>query len=164
MAAPSPVAGNRPGCAATQTLTGSGLVPVDGLGRSVRRGRTPIPVTKRMVHAFLQAPAHYSIEAALRWGQVHALGGDAWLTEALVATQLGRSFEHDDFWVTAIRFFIANPLLDRCHVGPIVDYLQHQRFEARVVFVAPGVRERQPPPQPNLSMHGRTADHLPRPW
>ena len=131
-----------------------------GSGESARHGRAPIAVTKRMAHAFLQAPAHYSIEAALRWGQVHALGGDARLTEALVATQLGRTFEHDDFWVTVIRFFVANPLLDRCHVGPIVDYLQHQRFEARVVFVAPGVRERQQPPQPNLSMHGRTADAL----
>lgn len=72
----------------------------------------------------------------------------------------GRSFKHDDFWITAIRFFIANPLLDRCHVGPIVDYLQHQRFETRAAFVAPGVREQQPPPQPNLSMHGRSADAL----
>ena len=89
---------------------------------------------------------------------MHALGGDARLTEAFVATQLGRAFEHDDFWVTVIRFFIANPLLDRCHVGPIVDYLQHQRFEASVLLVAPGVRERQP--QPNLSMHGRAADAL----
>jgi hypothetical protein len=28
----------------------------------VRRGRAPIPATKRMAHTFVQAPAHYSIE------------------------------------------------------------------------------------------------------
>jgi hypothetical protein len=131
-----------------------------GSGGSLRTARTPILLTKRMTHSLLEAPDRYSVEQALRWGQIHGLGGDSRLTEALISTRLGQSFEHEDFWVTVIRFFIRNPLLDRRHVGPIVDYLQHQRFESRTVFVALGVREQRPPPQPNLSMHGRSVEGL----
>lgn len=36
-----------------------------------------------------------------------------------------------------------------------MDYLQHPRFETRVVSVAPGARERQPAPQPTLSWEPR---------
>ena len=131
-----------------------------GNGGSLRKESTPIPLTKSMTHHFMQTPAAYSIEGAFRWGQVHALGGDRRLSDALVATRLGDSFENGDFWQTVIRFLAHNPMLDRVHVGPIVDYLQNQRFERRWVFTAPGVREEQPPPQPNLSMRGRRVETL----
>jgi len=113
-----------------------------------------------MAHCFLEAPDDYTIEQALRWGQVRALGGDRRLMEVLRGTRLVTSFEHEDFWITVIRFFVANPLLDRAQIGPIVDYLHHQRFEPQNVFVARGVRERRPPPQPQLCMKGRTAATL----
>lgn len=131
-----------------------------GSGENIRKSETPIPLTKKMAHYFAQAPDHYSVENAIRWGQVLALGGDRLLVDSLLGTRLGSSFEHDEFWVTVIRFFIENPMMDRAHVNPIVDYLQHQKFETQEVFVAPGVRERHPPPQPNLSMKGRLPNSL----
>ena len=53
-----------------------------GSGQNLRKAKTPIPLTKMMAHHFLEAPGHYSIENALRWGQVHAMGGGTRLIEA----------------------------------------------------------------------------------
>ena len=58
---------------------------------------------------------------------------------------LGQEFGHEDFWLTVLRFFIANPVLDRRHVGPIVDFLQYQKYKGREVFATPGEETRLPP-------------------
>jgi PcfJ-like protein len=131
-----------------------------GAGRSVRTLDMPIPMTKAMAHHFLQAPDDFPIEGAIRWGQVHAMGGGRRLTSAILGTRLGNSFANDEFWSSVIRFFIANPMLDRQHVGPIVDYLAAQKYERREVMVGPGRVEMQEPPQPGLTMRGRTAATL----
>jgi hypothetical protein len=131
-----------------------------GAGKNIRTADTPFPLSKLMAHHFLEAPDDFSIEAALRWGQVHALGGDRVLTEALLGSRIGHDFTEHEFWTSVIRFFIANPLLDRRHIAPIIDYLYAQRFETREVLVGPGRVERHVPPQPNLSMRGRTAQSL----
>ncbi len=131
-----------------------------GDGKNIRTLATPIPMSKLMAHHFLQAPDDTSIEGAIRWGQVHALGGGARLTAALLGTRIGHNFSNNDFWTSVIRFFVANPLLDRQHVGPIVDYLHAQKFETREVMVGPGQVEVHRPPQPGLTMRGRTAATL----
>ena len=130
---------------------GKNICTVEGL---------PIPLTKKMAHHFMGAPATYSIEAALRWGQVLALGGDRRLADALRETRLVREFRDNDFWMSVIRFFVRNPMLDPVHVQPIVDYIWHQRYEPRVVFVERGVARKLGPEQPNLSMQGRAAASL----
>ena len=126
-----------------------------GRGENIRHCRSPIPLTKRIVHHFMRAPEEYAIEEALRWGQVLALGGSSHLAAAIAGSRIGRRFEHEDFWVSVVRFFVAHPSIEAAQVGPVIDYLHHQRFEAREVFVAEGRRERLPPLQPNLSMTGR---------
>jgi PcfJ-like protein len=131
-----------------------------GTGKNIRTANLPIPFTKMMAHHFLNAPSSFSIEGGLRWGQVHGLDGDERLTTALIGTRLGQHFDNDDFWTTVIKFFIANPMLDRQHVNPIVDYITAQRFMRREVMVAPGQVQIEEPPQPNLTMRGRTPDTL----
>lgn len=135
-----------------------------GAGQNIRAADLPLPYTKRMAHHFTQAPADYTVEAALRWGQIHGLGGTARLVRAILGTRLGSSFEHCDFWTTVLQFFIANPMLDLARIGPIIDYIHHQRFVPQEVFVAPGaargVAERRGPPQPNFTMKGRTPASL----
>ena len=69
-------------------------------------------------------------------------------------------FKDDEFWLSVLRFFIANPLLDTRHYGPIVDYIWHKKYENRMVFVERGVAREEGPEQPNFSMHGRTPDTL----
>jgi PcfJ-like protein len=131
-----------------------------GAGKNIRTARTPIPLTKLMAHHFLEAPASYSIEHALRWGQIHGLDGDRPLARAVIGSRIGNQFQNDEFWVSVFRFFIANPMLDRAHFGPIADYLYAQKFERRDVMNAEGGMEVLPPPQPNLVMRGRTPDTL----
>ncbi|MEM7409661.1 MAG: PcfJ domain-containing protein [Myxococcota bacterium] len=126
-----------------------------GNGRSLRRVAAPITLSHRIVHHFLGAPEHYSIEQALRRGQIRASGGDDRLVDAVAGTRLGDHFQHEAFWATVLAFLARNPELDSSQVGPIVDYLHHQRFVERDVFVARGERRRLPAPQPHLSMKGR---------
>ena len=132
-----------------------------GAGKNIRTAiDLPIPLTKMMAHHFLQAPASYSIEAAIRWGQVHSLEGNQRLADALQETQLVRDFRDDDFWLTVLRFFVNSPMLDTVHINPIIDFIWHQRYEPRVAFLQPGVAQDIGPAQPNFSMRGRTVDSL----
>jgi hypothetical protein len=133
-----------------------------GAGRSIRTARLPLALTKRMVHHFMQAPSNFSIEAALRWGQVFALGGNEKLVRSILETRLASEFEHNDFWVTVLQFFVANDMSDAAEIEPIIDYLYDQRFDSRHVRVAPGVVECQGPPQPNFSVKGRTPESMHR--
>ena len=131
-----------------------------GLGRNIRTADLPLLLTKMMAHHFMLAPDHYTVEAALRWGQVRGMGGSEELAGAVAATQLGRSFEHEDFWKTVIQFFVNEPTLDSIHIGPIVDYLNSQKFVPQEDFLEEGELGRPGPPQPNLTMKGRTKGSL----
>jgi hypothetical protein len=113
-----------------------------------------------MAHYFMLAPDHFTVEAALRWGQVRGIGGSEELARAVSATQLGRSFENEDFWKTVIQFFVNEPTLDPVHVGPIVDYLNVQKFVPQEDFLEEGELGHPGPPQPNLTMKGRTKRSL----
>ncbi|MDE0484572.1 MAG: PcfJ domain-containing protein [Candidatus Poribacteria bacterium] len=132
-----------------------------GAGQNIRTAPgIPVALTKKMAHHFLRAPKQYSVEEAIRWGQVHALGGDKRLMDALRGTRMLGNFKNDEFWLNVIRFFIANPMLDVSHVHPIIDYIWNQKYENQRVFVERGVAEEIDPPQPNFSMNGRTPNTL----
>ena len=131
-----------------------------GLGRNIRTADLPLPYTKMMAHHVLQASDHFTVEMALRWGQVRGLGGSEELARAVSGTRLGRSFEHEDFWKTVLQFFVNEPSLDLVHIGPIVDYLNNQRFVPQDIFIEEGELGQPGPPQPNLTMKGRTQRSL----
>jgi hypothetical protein len=128
-----------------------------GLGRNLRTASLPLQLTKAMAHLFGQAPHHYTAVAALRWAQVRGLGGSEALARAVVGTRLGRILENEVFWESVLFFFINHPSLDHFHIGPIVDFLQHQRFEWRDGVSSNGVFGKVPPPRPDFSVKGRTA-------
>lgn len=129
-------------------------------GHNIRSAVLPIPFTKKMAHCFMRSPSHCSIEMAINWANIQALGGDPRLTEAVLASRIGASLKNHAFWTSVIRFFIDNPMLDRAHVGPIVDYLHAQKFKVRECVTGPGVVALIQPPQPNLSMKGRSPTSL----
>ena len=89
----------------------------------------PLGLTKNMAHHFLQAPDTYTVEEALRYGQIMGQDGDEALVEAVIDTRLGSSFEHESFWATVIQFLVRHPMLDPDLIGPIVDFIHEQRFE-----------------------------------
>jgi hypothetical protein len=132
-----------------------------GVGQNIRTAPgLPLSLTPKIAHHFLTAPNDYTLEEAFRWGQVHALGGNRRLANALRGTKLTQS-EHDfwnstdlwmlrnlwgddnDFWVNVIRFFVANPMLDVMHVSPIIDYIWDQKES-----------------YPHFTMRGRTPEAL----
>jgi hypothetical protein len=133
-----------------------------GLGRNIRSADIPLAYTKMMAHHFVQAPHHLTVEAALRWGQVRGLGGSKDLASAVIATRLGWSFEDEEFWRTVIHYFVNHRGLDPAQVGPIVDYLHNQRFVPQEALIEEGDLVDLGPPQPNLSMKGRTPTSLVR--
>ena len=131
-----------------------------GAGGNIRNAETPVPLTKMMAHHMMLAPDDSSMEGAIRWGQIHALGGDCRLVEAICGTRLATSFSDDEFWLSVFRFFIENPLLDMQHVGPIIDYLHNQKFENRTILEADNRVVTLLPAQPNLTMRGRNSEAL----
>lgn len=132
-----------------------------GSGNNIRTAANlPVPLTKMMAHYFLEAPESYSINAAFRWAQVHGLGGNQNLADALLETRIVNDFRENDFWLSVLRFFIRNPMLDTVHVNPIIDYIWNRKYENRIVFVDAGVAEELGPEQPNFTMRGRSVDAL----
>ncbi len=139
-----------------------------GRGENLRKCDLPIPYTRRMAHWFMRAPDNFSVPQALRFGQVIGLGGDQRLARTIAMTRLADNFSCDEFWVTVIRWFVNQPLLDPVQVGPIIDYIYFQRFVPEHVMVglnrqiddadraAAGAR------QPNFTMRDRTAESLVR--
>ena len=108
-----------------------------------------------MAHNFLHAPSHLTINQALRWGQVTGLGGSENVARGILLTPLARSFNHEEFWVTVIMFFINNPFLDVVQYGPIYDYLNNKKFVSRGRRWIDNELVDLGPEQPNLSMKKR---------
>lgn len=140
-----------------------------GTGANIRTvDNLPIPFTKRMSHYFMQAPDDVDINEGIRYGHMMSLGANITLFTAMRGTLICRSLsgprtpatapiqteEYQEFWGSVIRWFIANPMLDLVHVGPLIDYLNNQKFERQRV-VQNGIGEWLPPPHPNLSMKNR---------
>ncbi|HJP30996.1 MAG TPA: hypothetical protein QGF95_10615 [Candidatus Latescibacteria bacterium] len=135
-----------------------------GTGNNLRTAAgLPLPLTKRMAHAVLQAPETSTITEALRYGQVVGWTGSPGLARAVNASRLGRSFAEEVFWSTVIPFLARNESkIPSDWVRSIIDYLHHQRFEHQDVVVADGSLGSGPPAEPNLSMKSRSLPKLMR--
>ena len=126
-------------------------------GHSVRRfNQLPITLTKRMGHFFMQAPSN-TVGHAIRWAEIRGLGGSQRLANAVASTFLANRFNNQAFWRSVFDWFVSHPMLDVQQVGPITDYLSDQRFGGRHPILGGDA-----PPQPNLSMRGRTPAALVR--
>jgi hypothetical protein len=117
-------------------------------GASLRRVEAlQFPLTKKMAHLVLSAPSHLSLEEALRWGQVHALGGSAREFAVLMRTRIPCTSRNNPaghaFWQTVIAWLLAHPMLDTHRYGPLIDYIRRQKYQ-----------------HPAFSMSGRTPQAL----
>ena len=133
-----------------------------GQGKSLRDAGFPVRLTRRMAHEFAHAPAHYPIDFALRWAQVQGLGGSDGLARAVAATRLGRMFANDQFWTSVIHLFLNTSRLDPAQIEPIIEYLHGQKFERRSVIIGEDTEVELEPPEPELSVKGRTVASLMR--
>lgn len=127
-----------------------------GMGENLRTQKNlPTPLTKKMAHHTMQAPSMCSINQAIRWGQVIAMGGDERIATEIIRMPIGEKFDNDEFWASVIRFFIDNPFLDPFHYRQIYDYLFDQKFRDRGHRYIDNELVALGPEQPNLSMHRR---------
>ncbi|PTX60606.1 PcfJ-like protein [Kordia periserrulae] len=96
-----------------------------GRGQSVKTlTKVPVRLTKKGAHQFLQAPAEYTIEMALRRAQALAFGNDELLAGRIACTRLSRNgFRHETFWETVIQFLMKQTMLDFNKMEEIIDYL-----------------------------------------
>jgi hypothetical protein len=136
-----------------------------GTGHNLRTaGGLPFPLTKAMAHHAMLAPRDLPIFHALRWGQVLGLGGGEPLARAVIASRLRAAAPaaHEPFWLTVIQFMAAHPAIEPNQVGPIIDYLHHQRFDPAARIVDGAVVADGCPAQPAFSMKGRTVESLMR--
>jgi len=132
-----------------------------GRGGSMRTAAgLPVDLTRKAAHLFQSTPATLGLMEGLRWAQLGAMGGDARLIDALLASPMGTDFARDDFWLTVARFFIDHPMLDRAQVGPVVDYLHHHRHVVQPARCEDGRQIPAGPLQPALSMRGRAPNRL----
>ncbi len=99
-----------------------------GLGESLRRIGVPIPLTRAMAHRFLSAPCHLGMVPALRWAQLTELGASAPLRDELLRTRLGTTLDDEGYWEPILHFLVNQPLLPLDEVGPIVDFLEHEKL------------------------------------
>jgi hypothetical protein len=118
----------------------------------------PFALTKMMSHHALLAPDNTPIVSALRWGQVRALGGSERLASAVINSLLRDAQYDEPFWLTVVQFFVANPMLDPYQVGPIVDWINNQRFVPEPRRIVNGVVCGGEIRQPGLNMKGRTVE------
>lgn len=128
-------------------------------GESLRKQKFKIPITKKIAHYFGQAPEDYSIEQAVTYGIIHSEGGNERLVKEFIATKPSNFYQDLNFWKTFIRFLIGNPMIDKKMIGPIIDFVNHQKFDNSDTF-RDGEVVSLPPPQPNFSFNNRNPNTL----
>lgn len=121
-------------------------------GRNLRTCDLPLPYTKMMAHHFMQAPDSYTVEAALRWGQMRAMGASQRLIEEVLGSCVGTYFHENDFWSGVLQFLAQQTMLDMVQIGPLLDYLANMRFVGW-----PRLCEAR---EPRFSIKGRTVQSL----
>ena len=115
---------------AEQLHTFVGFVAGGGsLYKAVQQDLLPVPLTRAMCHELMTLPAE-RFTSAVRRVLVKAHGGDLRLHQAWMATRVGEAIQtraEEDFWITVLRWFAANPLLDRAQLGPLIDFIAFRR-------------------------------------
>lgn len=99
------------------------------LFKAVQQDLLPVPLTKRMCHDLMNLPAE-RFTSAVRRVLVKAHGGDLRLHQAWMATHVGEQIqtrEEEDFWVTVLHWFAANPMLDSAQISPLIDFIAFRR-------------------------------------
>lgn len=132
-----------------------------GRGASFRSLNLPIVLTREMEHFVRQAPDHYTVEQALRYGETRGLNGTERLAREVAAGRLGQRIERPEFWRMVIAFLAHHPELDPNDVNPIVDFMHANKFASDEVCTNAGLETRSAP-WPDFSIKGRSLKSLQR--
>ena len=130
-------------------------------------------IHKKAAHHLYTTPEDMNLYTALRRCQVLYMGGDDYIFKALMRSNQLReripvvricksgekefkvSFEHEEFWLSVMKFFIENTMIEPNKISEIVDYINHMKF-VEINSYDEGRHHLLPPPHPNFTMKGRT--------
>lgn len=147
-----------------------------GAGKSMKSydGYPPCMVIhKKAAHHLYTTPEDLDFISALRRIQVLYLGGDKFIFRALMRSNVLRErvterrirrngsdvwefyTEEDEFWISVMKFFIDNPMIEGDKISEIIDYINNMKFLQQRTYVD-GRYVTLEPPHPTFSMKGRT--------
>jgi hypothetical protein len=130
-----------------------------GQGARLRDLDLPVELTRKMEHYVRQAPDHYTVLQALRFGETRGLGGTKALAGEIALGRLGRKIEQAEFWRSVLSFFVQHPDVPLDYVNPIIDFIDDTKFGGEEILTEQGPRRRLPP-HPEFTMKGRTLHPL----
>ena len=89
------------------------------------------PLTKRMAHSLMTAPDRFTMEEAIRWGQVQGLGGNERFFAAICRTRMTPTDRNNPkghvFWQSVMAWLLRHPMLATEQYAPLVDYIRRER-------------------------------------
>lgn len=116
---------------------------------------------KALVH-LQTTPSDLQFFESLRRAQVLYLGGDNYIFTQLMRSNILRSGEsllNEEFWLSVMKFFVDNPMIEPRKISEIIDYIRNMKFERHRQMID-GVAQWVDPPQPNFTMKGRNPQSL----
>ncbi len=110
-------------------------------GANIRQVKAlQFPLTKKMAHCMMQAPDRFTMEEAIRWGQVHGLGGNAIFYGHIVGTRIPSPDKCNPkghaFWQTVMAWLLKHPMLDPGQYGPLIDFIRREKHRDPAYKVA----------------------------
>lgn len=138
-----------------------------GAGKNIRKSKDlPFDFTKKMAHIFMHAPDNLTPFEACWYSRALALTNDERTTLGFMGTKITRSLLRDNWFTmdfeftdSLIRWFANNPMLAISQYDPIIDYIEHVKYETRWAYIN-GQRRLVPPEKANFSMKDRDATAL----
>lgn len=129
-------------------------------------------IHNKAAHHLYSTPDDMEFYTALRRVQVLYMGGDEYIFKALMRANVLRErlpisrvrktgekdfsidFTKEEFWLSVMKFFIDNPMIEPTKIAEVIDYIDNMKFKEHSTYVD-GRHVRVAPPHPNFSMKGR---------
>jgi hypothetical protein len=118
-------------------------------------------LNNKCYHHLQTTPDFCTFNEAFRRAQIISMGGNNNLFVTLMNTKLNIitnnkiTIEQDQFWITVIKFFIDNTMIEPDKIHEIIDYIYDQKFVNKRIQQPDGSYKNEPQ-QPNFTIKGRT--------
>lgn len=132
-----------------------------GNGSSFRKLGIPINMTRTMEHYFLQAPHHYTVYQAMRYGQTRGLGGSKDYALLIADSPISNHWQDDDFWSDAIKLIVKEEDMDAIQLESFINKLYRIKFQQEEIVTING-SETLEPLDPHFDIRGRTFSSIMR--
>lgn len=148
-----------------------------GAGKSLKtfeRFPTWLSIPNKSLHHLYTTPDTMDFVTAIRRSQVLYMGGDEYIFNALMRSNVLREIlgttrrgdetefhpRDDEFWQSVMKFFIEHRMIIPTKIAEVIDYINNMKFVEGRERDEHGGFHYVPPPHPNFSMKGRNPQSL----